>query len=261
MISESAPAVAPPLSGPPPDRFKIRLRFGKGFDLRLLSHKDLLRAFERLFRRAEVPIAHSQGFNPHPRIVFALSLPLGVVGHEEVADIELDRPWDLDELRQRILPQAPPGLTFHEFTVLAPKASAQVAGLCYRLPVPDDRVPVLRASIPELLSRPSCVVKRPKAPGQRIDLRPSIVDLRLVEIPDAGALPGLASVDRSAWHHSLELELRPAQVGTARPEEVFALLGVPDLLDCGGVLERTRLRLVDELPNETSEGTPCPRSC
>jgi radical SAM-linked protein len=252
MNSETAAAVVTPPSGVPSTHCKIRLRFGKGFDLRLLSHKDLLRAFERLFRRAQVPIVHSRGFNPHPKIVFALSLPLGVVGLDEVVEIDLERPWPLDELRDRLLRQAPPGLTFHELRILPSKASAQVAGLCYRLPVPADALPALRVGIPELLARAECVVKRAKAPGQRVDLRPSIVDLRLVEIPDTGA---------SAWHSALELELRPAPAGTARPEEIISLLGQPDLLERGGVLERTRLWLVDELPTETPEGIPCPKSC
>lgn len=248
MTAESAPTLA--LSSPEaPAHCKVRLRFGKGFDLRLLSHKDLMRAFERLFRRADVAVAYSQGFNPHPKIVFALSLPLGVIGREEVVEVELKRAYPLDELRQRVSRQAPPGLTFHDLCVLPPKASAHIADLIYRLPLPADALPTLRANIPELLARTEVVVRRDKAPGQRVDLRPSIVDLRLVELTG------------SAWHSALELELRPAPAGTARPEEVYALLGLPDLLERGGVLERSRLRLVDELPTALSEGIPCPRSC
>ena len=59
---------------------KVRLRFAKGGSLRWLSHHDLMRAFERMLRRAALPFRRTQGFHPHPRLVFALSLPLGVVG-------------------------------------------------------------------------------------------------------------------------------------------------------------------------------------
>ncbi len=50
----------------------------------------------------------------------------------------------------------------------------------------------------------------------------------------------------------MELGLTPA--GTARPEEVLALLGLSDLLEAGAVLERSRLVLVDELPPPLAEG-------
>src|SRR5271157_3319048 len=53
---------------------KVRLRFAKQGDLRLVSHHDLLRCLERMLRRAQIPMASSQGFNPRPKITFALAL-------------------------------------------------------------------------------------------------------------------------------------------------------------------------------------------
>ena len=92
-ISAPAPAVeggAEPSSPPRGARDKVRLRFRKDGSLRWLSHHDLLRTFERMLRRSALPFRSTQGFHPHPRLVFALSLPLGVVGVEEVAELELD---------------------------------------------------------------------------------------------------------------------------------------------------------------------------
>ena len=70
---------------------KLRFRFAKTGTLRLLSHHDLMRCLERHapsrghpFNRPPVP--------PDPRFVFALSLPLGVIGRDEVVEIELIRP-------------------------------------------------------------------------------------------------------------------------------------------------------------------------
>src|SRR5690242_10956811 len=93
MESETRPATAaaPPSGEPPPDpAAKVRFRFRKDGALRLLSHHDLLRTFERMLRRAALPVRATRGFHPKPRLVFALSLPLGVVGCEEVAELELD---------------------------------------------------------------------------------------------------------------------------------------------------------------------------
>ena len=77
------PNSAPPentVPAPPVARDKVRIRFRKDGSLRLLSHHDLLRTFERMLRRANLPYHRTQGFHPHPRLVFALSLPLGVIG-------------------------------------------------------------------------------------------------------------------------------------------------------------------------------------
>ena len=51
---------------------KVRIRFRKGGDLRLVSHHDLMRVFERMLRRADLPFHSTSGFNPKPRLVFAL---------------------------------------------------------------------------------------------------------------------------------------------------------------------------------------------
>src|SRR5436190_1336212 len=96
--SSSTHSPLPADTGPPASVDRVRLRFRKGGDLRLLSHHDLLRCFERLLRRSKLPFHHTQGFHPHPRLVFALSLPLGVVGCDEVADLELDEVLPVEEV-------------------------------------------------------------------------------------------------------------------------------------------------------------------
>ena len=73
---------------------KLRLRFAKRGDLRLVSHHDLMRCLERMLRRAQIPMAMSQGFNPRPKIVFALALGLGIEGRREVVDLELAEPME-----------------------------------------------------------------------------------------------------------------------------------------------------------------------
>src|SRR6478752_3633404 len=66
---------------------KLRFRFRKVGDLRLLSHHDLMRCLERMLRRAAIPFKSTAGFHPGPRLVFALSLPLGVVARDEVLEL------------------------------------------------------------------------------------------------------------------------------------------------------------------------------
>lgn len=230
------PAAPPPPGGPP---CKVRFRFAKAGPLRWLSHHDLLRTFERALRRAELPVRQTQGFHPKPRLVFALSLPLGVVGRAEVAELELDEALPADEVLTRLRRHCPPGLDILEVSLIPPRQTAHVRGLCYAVDVPPDRAAATAARLAEVLAAPECVVERTRPPRRMLDVRPFVRDLRLD--PHTGRL-------------EIDLWLLPS--GTARPDEALALLGLGDLLEGGAVLERAGLDLADDhpTPREAPEG-------
>jgi radical SAM-linked protein len=233
MVLDPAPAPPPPPpdAGPPPA--KLRLRFTKGGDLRFLSHHDLMRTFERMMRRARIPFRRTQGFHPKPRLVFALSLPLGVVGVEEVVELELDHFVPPEDIRASLTAEAPAGLTILSARAVDFRAGAQVCRLCYRAPLAGDTVESVRRRAADLLAAPDWHVERAGPPVRRIDLRPSVRDLRVTE---------------GAGSAALEMDLRPTPAGTARPEELLRYLGLETLLEAGAVLERSRLELDDEIP-------------
>src|SRR2546423_9869335 len=116
-------------------RYRYRLRFRKGGDLRLLSHHDLMHVFERMLRRAALAIAHTQGFHPQPRMVFALSLALGVEGANEVLELELTESLEPEQLGSRLAAQAPLGLQIRSVRRLEGKSSSLVRRAWYRLPL------------------------------------------------------------------------------------------------------------------------------
>src|SRR5215468_2804957 len=120
-------------------RDKVRIRFRKGGDLRLVSHHDLMRCFERMLRRAALPFHSTEGFNPKPRLVFALTLPLGVVGCEEVVELELDAELPLEELHTRLAQQAPAGLEILRVQRIDRKTAGHVQQVTYRVAVPPER--------------------------------------------------------------------------------------------------------------------------
>jgi radical SAM-linked protein len=251
MPADAPDAVSlPPPVSPPPFRDKVRLRFHKGGDLRLLSHHDLMRTFERMLRRAGLPVHHSQGFHPKPRLVFALSLPLGVVGCEEAAELELKEMLPLEEIADRLNRQCPPGLRLLSVQRVDPRRTAQVRALTYRLAVPPARAAEARSRIAEVLSAAECWVQRTRPQPRRVDIRPFLRDLRLTiragSVSDGGL--SVAHASGSDQGASLEIDLCLTPSGTARPDEVLAVLGLSDLLEAGGVLERARLELIDEIP-------------
>jgi radical SAM-linked protein len=213
--------------GGEPQRDKVRLRFRKTGTLRLVSHHDLMRCFERMLRRADLPFASTEGFNPKPRLVFALSLALGIAGLDEWADLELAAPLPPEEVRDRLRRQAPPGLEIVSAERVPRRARLQVRQATYRLPLPPDRQPDVTARAAELLAAAECWVERSRPAPRRFDLRPYLAAVRV--LPDA-----------------LELDLTVTPTGSARPDEVLRLLGLADLLDAGAVLERTRLELLNE---------------
>jgi radical SAM-linked protein len=231
MAPESVQAALPAEKGTaPPSRpkHKIRLRFRKAGNLRLVSHIDLLHVFERMLRRAALPFARTQGFHPKPCLVFAHALALGVAGLDEVVELELDEPIPADEVMDRLNPQAPPGLEFLQARAAEARGAPQVRRASYRvaLPAPDEDLPRRCAA---LLARPRCIVERAKPRLRRIDIRPYLCDVHA----DAGTL-------------TMSLWITP--YGAARPEEIVKALGLGDLLEDGAVLERIHLELMDELP-------------
>jgi radical SAM-linked protein len=227
MVTDpSADSVSAPATGA---RDKTRLRFRKDGPLRWLSHHDLLRTFERLLRRSGLPFRSTQGFHPHPRLVFALSLPLGVGGRAEVAELELDDPVPPEEVRDRLNRQCPPGLTILDARRIPPRTTAHVKGFTYALEVPPDLRDATTVQIGQALAAAEWPVTRTKPAPRRVDIRPFVRDLRL---------------DPATGRLEMDLWLTPA--GTARPEEVLGLCGLGDLLAGGAVLERARLELDDE---------------
>src|SRR3972149_4559827 len=64
-----------------------RIRFGRGQEIKFISHLDIMRLWERAFHRAQISLAYSEGFSPHPRISLAAPLPVGVTSEAELMDI------------------------------------------------------------------------------------------------------------------------------------------------------------------------------
>src|SRR5688572_32509124 len=95
---------------PPPTVQRMRVHYAKRGRLRFTSHRDFQRAFERALRRAEVPMAYSAGFTPHPKVSYANAAPTGTGSEAEYLEIALTEERDPAELRARLDASMPPGL-------------------------------------------------------------------------------------------------------------------------------------------------------
>lgn len=237
------------LSQQPPCRAKVRIRFRKGGALRLISHHDLIHCFERMFRRAKLRVHTTQGFHPKPRVVFAQSLALGIIGCREVVEIELDETRLPEEIHRQLAGHAPPGLEFLEVKSIDTRAKAAVRRAGYRMMLPCEACRDLPERIATLLATAECWIERTRPQARRLNIRPYILDLRL---------------DKNV----LELLIWVTPNGTARPEEVLQALDrcgpVPStecsvlghLLEQDLIIERHLLELEDEMSAAERERIP-----
>jgi radical SAM family uncharacterized protein/radical SAM-linked protein len=115
---------------------RLRVWFGKHGDMALVSHLDLIRLFDRVVRRAEIPIAFTGGFHPGPRIAVANALSLGATSSGEIVDFELTRSLEPEALRQLLsnhLPETIPIYNILEVSLSAPSGTQAVSQADYRL--------------------------------------------------------------------------------------------------------------------------------
>ena len=105
-------------------------------ELRFLSHLELMRALQRALRRAGIPLAFTQGFNPQPRLSLAQALAVGVEGLRELGDIELALRMAPEEMLAAWNRQLPPELKIlraWEAPLNGPSLSAGVRGAVYQI--------------------------------------------------------------------------------------------------------------------------------
>ncbi len=106
---------------------RVRVEFAKGDQVRFLSHLDLMKTFERVIRRAEIPIAFSEGFNPHPKMNFASALAVGVTSDSEYMDMELRENIELADIIRRLTRAVPPGIEIKRGRFVADNTPALMA--------------------------------------------------------------------------------------------------------------------------------------
>ena len=167
-----------------------------------------MKLVERTARRAQLPLKYSEGFNPHPRISYALARPAGVEGHDEIVEIMLTQPQRPDTVEDALNRQVPEGLRFHDACVVGAKAKARVTGINYTIDTAVTEVSLERA-IAQVLARDTLKVTRHKGASRErtVDIRPFVRSIQ--------------------WRQPvLEVALNVSVEGTAKLHEVLGLLGL-----------------------------------
>lgn len=163
---------------------KVRIKFTKTGALRFVGHLDLMRTFQKIFRRSGIPISYSEGFNPHQRLSIAAPLSVGITSEAEYLDLVLDENREIDELLSQINEICPPGLRMLEGVVLREDcmaAMAFVSAADYRVSFTDSQIDA--AMLKGFMNQEQILVKKMSKKGklQDIDLKPGIYKLALEE--------------------------------------------------------------------------------
>lgn len=189
---------------------RIIARFEKNNSVRFVSHLDIQRLFHRAMRRAELPIAYSNGFNPHPLMSFATALSVGVTSEAEWFDVKLTEHMDPSVFMERLNAMLPDGFAIKEAcedSAALPSLSVMMAAAMYKVKaVADDNdYSMLQNSIENMMSGSIMVKKRGKGGAREVNLRPLIRKIELIDVIDNYA--ELMVLGRLSASESLNMDL------------------------------------------------------
>ena len=167
----------------PKVRQRVRIRFSKQGDLRLIGHRDLLRLLERLFRRAKLRLGMSEGFHPKPRMSFPWALAVGIEGRDELMELELADYYTADELLELLNAHTVPGLEFLSVQLVPETGKivrSQVVAVDYQIAVPIELQDETLRKVKWLMDQSTFMVERPRRSGT-LDLRLFVEHLELID--------------------------------------------------------------------------------
>ncbi|HWR05667.1 TIGR03936 family radical SAM-associated protein [Sporomusa sp.] len=223
---------------------KLRLKITKGNEIRYVSHLDFAGTIERVVRRARLPAAYSEGFNPHMKMAFASALAVGVTSDAEYLDLELTEELEIASIETRMRAQLPAGIELKSARYMhtpGPALMAVVNLATYDIIIPlapAATLDTVMASINNFNSEIEIVYIKETPKGRR--------EIDIKEYLAAPVTAVLASDNQALLSISLSIKITPT--GSVKPAEVLAVLtgsyGLP--ADYGNALiNRTGLFVSD----------------
>lgn len=212
---------------------RLRVTFARGDELKYITHLDLMRFWERALRRAEIPVAYSEGFSPHAQVSLAAPLPVGTTSDAELMDVFLDRPMPPAAVIRAAGGQLPPAIeirSIEEVGLALPSLQAEVRFAEYDVDVPAGPDGA-RAAVERFIAAETVPWEHQRDSETRsYDIRALVDTIAVVE-----AEPGVVR---------LRMRLRNDNSGSGRPDQVVAALG----LGAPARIHRTRLVLAGTSP-------------
>lgn len=194
-----------------PGEFRLRIAYRKTGRLRYLSHLEVAHALERAVRRAGLPFAVTQGFNPHMKAAFGPALPVGTAGDNEFLDVWLTRYTEAREVLESLREASPEDLAPHEAYYVAGNAPSLGAALTIGIYVlelegEESTADHVQAALSRLIGEGRLVVEH-KGKQKVFDLTRSVPKDPRVTSREGGC--------------EIELAVRMGPEGSLRPETLL----------------------------------------
>jgi radical SAM-linked protein len=209
---------------------RLRIKFTRDETLKYIGHLDMARTWQRIVRRAALPLAYSEGFNPQPKMSFAAALPVGCTSEHEELDMILSPACETAEVKVRLDRVLPPGMkviSIEEMPLNAPALQMQLIASEFEITVEsEEAIGTLSDRLQQFMTATEVMRDRR---GKVYNLRPLVQSLEIVPAADRGV--------------KIRSRLQATPVGTGRPDELAAALG----LDPATVqIQRTKLVFLDK---------------
>ncbi len=200
--------------------------------MRFASHRDIARAVERGVRRAGLPVAHSAGFSPHPKISYSGGAPTGAASEAEYLEIALTARLDPESVLARLDAALPDGLDVIEVADLAVVPAPRLEASEWKVVLPGVGAQDAARAIEEFLASASAEVDRLTSNGiRRFDTRTAVASLELDRRAMADESSGCAILRMVVRH------ITPA----VRPEDILVALRQLSALEPSSPAVVTRL--------------------
>ncbi|MDD4752827.1 MAG: TIGR03936 family radical SAM-associated protein [Desulfitobacteriaceae bacterium] len=214
----------------------LRSRFEVEGSMRFLSHLDILRIVGKTLRRAEIPVAFSQGFNPHPLIAFGPPRPVGMASRAEYFDVELKEHMNPLEFQERFQEQCPGGLLIRK-TGEIPRGTGALNAVinCATYLLKVEYSPLLTKEelnnrVKDIFNKEEIIIFRHSPKGtKQYDIRPGVWQLSASPLENGAVV---------------EMEIMTGSSGNVKPGEVADSLGIRDYK----ITEMVRTGLFTRLP-------------
>lgn len=193
---------------------KIRAEITKGEAIRYISHLDYASALERAIRRANLPAAYSEGFNPHMKLSFASALAVGATSGAEYMDVEFTERVAADSFAERLSARLPGGIALaraKEIEGKSPSLMSLVDSASYELRFPGTEPNAVSAAL-EAFGRAERLTFTRVAPKAKKEIEVK----QYVESPIEKSQDGQALV--------LRMKLRITPAGSVKPGEIVSIL-------------------------------------
>lgn len=213
---------------------RIRVTFARGESAKYITHLDVMRFWERALRRAELPVAYSEGFSPHAQLALAAPLAVGTTSDAELMDVFMAEVIAPKTLIKQLTPQLPEGIAIvsaEEAGMTLPALQADVRFAEYDVDAPAPAADVDAAAAIERFLAAETVPWEHKREDEvkSYDIRAQVETIELIAVqgqPPDGRI-------------RLRMRLKNDSSGSGRPEQVLAALGLPTPVR----IHRTRLLL------------------